>query len=567
MAHTCTVLLVCILLGGLLHSGATVRLPYPASILKRAAAAAHGAVSFGHRKPPSANGAQFSDPGMEASLQLAARQNLFDYAVEESLKILKASVAHLTIPDYTTEIDVPVLGGIDVHLTSMKIKQLDMDESKVAVSIRSGFYHLEAADVTTTLGFDWSWSKGPLSGSGYGELQLTRGGLDMTFIVVTNSGAPEVRTVSTGVSFESLDLEIHSFSVDWMYQTLMYLFSGSVKQQIEDGIAGALRHDVPAAVNDMLSTLPAKISVRGLPFEMVFTYALYTLNYVIVKGYGQVDTVVPAATAGRSAVTAGSATARAGFLTQQQLQQVLRDSAECPFPATALSVTPNEIAGDVHMTTLYVHQNILNCVMWGLHNAGVLSVTVRDGDIKQLRLITDLFGGLMPELPQRYPGRSLQLDIGTSTAPQVSFNRSSNVTVTAQYITGITVLNATGDGANVAVADLLADLSINADVGWDSTKVGAVTANYHVRSSAVNVNVAGWNGVVPWVIRQAAPALTMRAIIEQYVQTPFTPYFALSKTKCTSYDEWFGVSTDVLLKQLPILGGRHDMRDRGVPAS
>jgi hypothetical protein len=41
--------------------------------------------------------------------------------------------------------------------------------------------------------------------------------------------------------------------------------------------------DVPAALNSLLDSLPAKISIQGLPFDAVFTYALYTLNYVIVK--------------------------------------------------------------------------------------------------------------------------------------------------------------------------------------------------------------------------------------------------------------------------------------------
>jgi hypothetical protein len=31
--------------------------------------------------------------------------------------------------------------------------------------------------------FDWGWSKGPLSGSGYGELSLQGGALDEIFLV------------------------------------------------------------------------------------------------------------------------------------------------------------------------------------------------------------------------------------------------------------------------------------------------------------------------------------------------------------------------------------------------
>jgi hypothetical protein len=40
---------------------------------------------------------------------------------------------------------------------------------------------------------------------------------------------------------------------------------------------------VPDAINDALGTLPARADVHGLPFQAVFTYAVYTLGYVVVK--------------------------------------------------------------------------------------------------------------------------------------------------------------------------------------------------------------------------------------------------------------------------------------------
>jgi hypothetical protein len=45
--------------------------------------------------------------------------------------------------------------------------------------------------------------------------------------------------------------------------------------------------DVPAGINGLLDSLPAKVSIQGLPFDAVFTYAVYTLNYVIVKVGGR----------------------------------------------------------------------------------------------------------------------------------------------------------------------------------------------------------------------------------------------------------------------------------------
>lgn len=41
--------------------------------------------------------------------------------------------------------------------------------------------------------------------------------------------------------------------------------------------------DVPVARGGLLDSLPAKISLQALSFDAVFAYALYTLNYVIVK--------------------------------------------------------------------------------------------------------------------------------------------------------------------------------------------------------------------------------------------------------------------------------------------
>ncbi len=40
---------------------------------------------------------------------------------------------------------------------------------------------------------------------------------------------------------------------------------------------------MPAALNDALGALPSRLDIHGLPFQAVFTYAVYTLSYVVVK--------------------------------------------------------------------------------------------------------------------------------------------------------------------------------------------------------------------------------------------------------------------------------------------
>jgi hypothetical protein len=108
--------------------------------------------------------------------------------------------------------------------------------------------------------FNWGWDKGILSGSGYGDLSLTDGAIDMIFTVKTETkGIPHVQTATASFSFDSLDLDVHSYSFDWLYQALLFLFSGTIKDNIEGHVHDALLNDVPVAINDVLDTLPAQV--------------------------------------------------------------------------------------------------------------------------------------------------------------------------------------------------------------------------------------------------------------------------------------------------------------------
>ncbi|KIY97695.1 BPI/LBP/CETP domain protein [Monoraphidium neglectum] len=195
---------------------------------------------------------------------IAARQPLFDYAVQQGLAILNATVKNATIDEISATVEVPLLGGIDVTVRDgagrgrwwgrgqwgqreagassqrlsrggtgcvllsqgplaeeVNVTTLQVDPALARVAIEAGFYHAAAANVTANITFGWSWSKGPLGGSGVGELFLEGGALDMIFLVRNQEGgAPQVVPVSSGVAFEDLQLSVHAASADWLYQVL-----------------------------------------------------------------------------------------------------------------------------------------------------------------------------------------------------------------------------------------------------------------------------------------------------------------------------------------------------------
>jgi hypothetical protein len=106
-----------------------------------------------------------------------------------------------------------------------------------------------------------------------------------------------------------------------------------------------------------------------------------------------------------------------GLAVARQLLQYSQGS--CPFPAGLLPLTPAEIGGDGSMFSAYLHEAIPNCIFWGLFKSGALRTTVQDGNIPQLRLITDLFGGLIPELPKHYSKKGMLLQIDMLEPPRV----------------------------------------------------------------------------------------------------------------------------------------------------
>eukprot|EP00878_Enallax_costatus_P011356 GHUV01011859.1.p1 GENE.GHUV01011859.1~~GHUV01011859.1.p1 ORF type:complete len:290 (+),score=78.37 GHUV01011859.1:204-1073(+) len=269
------------------------------------------------------------------------------------------------------------------------------------------------------------------------------------------------------------------------------------------------------------------------------------LLMVCAQGYGEVA-VVPAPS------QVGSTAADGRFLPQQQTPQQLLQAA-CPFPAGELPLTPAEIGGDANMFSLYIHEAIPNCILWGLYNAGALHQTVQDGSIPQLRLITDLFGGLIPELPKHYPKKGMLMDIRMIEAPKVKFNAGSDgsVIISARYDTNVSVLNATGDGNTVLVAQLTANVSIAADFGWTQTVIHGTTVNYAVVSQEFPVNVNGWNQIIDWVVKQAGPKQSLGQLWDTYVKTPATPYVGLDNVATHAVENWFIVSSDVKVLQLP----------------
>lgn len=259
---------------------------------------------------------------------------------------------------------------------------------------------------------------------------------------------PEIVTVSSSLRFDTVQLTVHSSSADWLYRALLYVFGRSTRAAIEGALARALGEDLPAAANAALATLPTAADVGGrggeggdrprVPLEAVFTFAVYTLNYVLVSGYTQVASADAAAAA--FSFLSPLAAAAAGPPLPPPPPPPL---GACPFEPTPQPLTPAQIGADPAMATLYVHDAALSCLSWALHASGASPsrLSISDGTVPGVpRLLADAFGALVPALPVFYRGRSLRLDVEVLRAPSVRFLGAGRMEARVRFATNVTVL-------------------------------------------------------------------------------------------------------------------------------
>jgi hypothetical protein len=69
---------------------------------------------------------QFQLSDDDASLEMAVRQSLFDYAVDKGLDILTQKVFDIDLPDFTTTAQLPLIGGVNVDASNIKFQNFSV---------------------------------------------------------------------------------------------------------------------------------------------------------------------------------------------------------------------------------------------------------------------------------------------------------------------------------------------------------------------------------------------------------------------------------------------------------
>lgn len=462
-------------------------------------------------------------PEEPAGVQVVARQRLFDYAVQQGLTLLETRVREVYISQYSKTFSLPLVGVFEIRLSNITVTDFQAPPEKAKLSILSGLFNFQATDILGSIDFDWHWEKLGLSGSGSGQLLLQGGSIDYVYSVKQSVAGQPVITVLTAQSqIGSLELKIRSFSADWFYQAVLSVFNGMITSAITSKVEAALNDDVPHKVNDVLASLPTNVTVKGLPFETVFSYSLYTNTYVLIKGYSEVETELPA----------------------------LRSEVSCPLAVTELPLSPELIASRTESVSILIHENTLNCLLWGLFHGDLMHVTVKDGVVPSLRLTTELFAALIPELPKLYPKTPLVLQVTATVPPSVAFDPAYGAMIYAAYNTSVFVAPKSNESTvpdPVFVGSVISYVNITGNFGWESVTITNISGLHVVDASVTEIKLLAWHNLFVWAVKTYAPKYNLRKIFNAFVSAPVVSRVILTQPQTDIYNHWYSLSADVNL--------------------
>lgn len=160
--------------------------------------------------------------------------------------------------------------GYKYQVSNIRMKELNMAASSASVS--NGL-QVGVSGVNVALSLDWEYKKHKFPwvprGSGSADASLSNSAISATFQINTINTPqglkPQVRASAVQVSLNDVDIKVHGSIFSWLYNLIIKLFKGKIKDALQNAIRAAFVAQVDAISDQILATMPtlAPVSTWG----------------------------------------------------------------------------------------------------------------------------------------------------------------------------------------------------------------------------------------------------------------------------------------------------------------
>ncbi|ELR16783.1 LBP / BPI / CETP family, Cterminal domain containing protein [Acanthamoeba castellanii str. Neff] len=380
-----------------------------------------------------------ANPGFKVTLT----QNGLNYARGVAMQYLQQKFATVHVPDQGGDAHAPVIGKINWQLQNIVISGLSLPQSSIAILPGRGVsVNIAQASLEITMDFHYREHHWPHI-KGHGNLVIHGSGINIGVAVQVGeaNGKPTLAVISSQCSIGNLSVKEHG-GPSWLYNFFLKVLHNAIKNAAEKAVGSAIQNLLNDGGNRALQTIPFTEQFAGIA----------EVDYSLVSG----PTFGP------------------NYLTINSKGEFYYLPHKTPMP--------DEVNGD--MMQIMLSDFVPDSASFVFRESGKMTAFLKDKDLPSwspIRLNTNSWAHILPQLPQKYPNMEMQAEIVTTSPPTASFApQGIQVAGPGQII--VSVLPASGSPVNVFALNI--QLSTSAKV---TVQNGRIYADLTYLNSPVTV--------------------------------------------------------------------------------
>jgi len=454
-------------------------------------------------------------------VKVSITQGALDYLKDEMLPVAEAAALTAVIPDMTENVNVPVVGEVDMTLKNMKINRLSVQNSSVLLnsgnSISVGFTGL---DLDITLDWHYRESHWPhLADSGSGEGSTTHASGNVALSLGSDStGHPTAKIASCGMDLSGLSIKLHG-GASWLYDIVINLFHKKIVSSLESEICKVLTTDVQTQLDNFLATVPIQ---HVLGNHLAIDYSLANPNGIVITPSNRLIGSV-----------AGEFFPKGG------------QPGKAPGKPVTMPDTVADTQFQVFITDFSVESLGFAAVTSGLAEMAITK-DMAPALAKDF-FATDFYGQYAPGLIDKYgSGTEVSLFLAIHQTPDVIFSTANGIDVKAGVEMTVRAKSAAGKFEDAFTVLLSCDIDGDAEVNniTISGKLTNVSATASlVQSQVGNVDIDGFNDLVQFALSMGLD--TLNEILAKGAPLPAIPGLEYVNPSIIYRDDYIVVASDI----------------------
>lgn len=189
-----------------------------------------------------------------------------DFMKEVLVQMAETSLVPLDLPKIEKSKHIPVIGTVDMVLSSITMDNIHVISSTVKAGDTGIVVSVSGAYANMTMNWEYSYSNWlfpvPISDNGQASIQVEGMDVGISFNLTNLEGSLMLSPLDCGCSVKDIFIKLDG-GASWLYQGLIDAFESRLSSAVENAISKKLREGI-VKLDSLLQSLPKEIPIRNI---------------------------------------------------------------------------------------------------------------------------------------------------------------------------------------------------------------------------------------------------------------------------------------------------------------